>query len=150
MSDIAVDAGPPSDRQRRPGCLALFPFGLWRDRRLSLWRAGDAGWPRVGGLALWALPAEENRGIPRPLAALIRQHAHRGFFTPLAQDLAGGVQAMGCSTHGPWRHPRLAKRSHLACTGAEGRTRPSTLATPAPALLNSHAQPPSCRSDGLA
>ena len=34
-----------------------------------------------------------KRGIPRPHRSVVRQHALREMFPPLAQELAGGVQA---------------------------------------------------------
>jgi hypothetical protein len=92
---------------------------------------------------------QEKRGIPRPRAALSRQHAHREMFPPLAQDLAGGVRAFtAVHAAGPRKiAPLGAALPGPACTGAElvppSRETNSTLATPAPALLNSHAQPPS-------
>jgi hypothetical protein len=74
----------------------------------------------VGFAGRPASPVEEKRGIPRPQRSVVRQHALRKVFPPLAQDLAGGVQAMGCSKS-PWslEIAPLGATSGLACAGAE-------------------------------
>ena len=94
------------------------PCGMRRPRDGGPGTRDGPAW--VGFAGCPASPVEEKRGIPRPRRSVIRQHALRKVFPPLAQDLAGGVQAMGCSiSHGSLEIAPLGATSGLACAGAE-------------------------------